>query len=181
MFILEEHKSSHYAPRTYYNAHRADLTIAIAANYLTGGEVVTHKAAKDKYLALPLTTPAIENARLLWRELKRRNVSVLNVAGNGIYTLSKYGYTQAGVNDYAFELLRHVVPHWPITLVVSGGQTGIDTAGAVAAQALGIPAELCYPKGYKVRFEDGIDVSVTKEWLTEWLTKQVEQIKVTRL
>lgn len=177
MLIVLEHKSSHYAPRTYYNASKADLTIAIAANYHTGGEVLTHKAAKGKYLALPIEKPAIENARLLWKELKSRNVKVLNIAGNGIYTLTKYGYTQPQVNQYVKELLAYVLPHWSLDLVISGGQTGIDTAGIVAAVSLGLKAEACLPKGYRMRFEDGMDVERTQEWVFDWLNEQIEELK----
>lgn len=176
MLVTLEHKSSHYAPRTYYNASKADLTIAIAANYHTGGEVLTHKASKDKYLALPIENPAIENARTLYRELKKRNVKILNVAGNGIYTLSKYGYEQKQVNQYVKELLGYVVPHWQLDLVISGGQTGVDTAGIVAAISLGIKAEACYPKGYKMRFEDGQDVDCDLDFLTDWIQGQVLEL-----
>lgn len=45
MLTILEHKSSSYAPRTYENAAKADVTIAIAVDYNTAGERLTHKAA----------------------------------------------------------------------------------------------------------------------------------------
>lgn len=171
-----EHKSASYAPRTYYNAHTADLTIAVASNYFTGGERCTHKAAGEKYLALPIENPAVENARLLYKELKKRDVKILNVAGNGIYTLNKSGWNQAKVNQYLFDLLSVIQPHYQIEKVISGGQTGVDIAGAVAALALEIPAELCYPKGYRLRFEDGVDIESTEDYLFDWIFGQVEEL-----
>lgn len=175
-YNLIEHRSAHYAPRTFFNASRADLTIAIAVNYHTGGERLTHKAAGERYLALPIELTTLESARLLYRELKTRNVKTLNIAGNGIYTLTKSGFTQDYVNRYLFDVLSHVKPHWAIDLIVTGGQTGIDTAGVVAACALGYAVEVCYPKGFRLRFEDGIDKQHSERWVKDWLNKQIEEL-----
>jgi hypothetical protein len=45
----------------------------------------------ERYLKLPLSMKPIEAARLLWRLCKELNVSTLNIAGNGIYTLNRHG------------------------------------------------------------------------------------------
>lgn len=178
MIKLIEHKSRSYAPRTYYNAHVAGLTTAVAINYHTGGELCTQKAAGEKYIALPITVSALDNARLLWRELKARNCSVLNIAGNGIYTLQKHGYSQSDVNLYIYEVLRLIQPHVNLEKIVCGGQSGVDIAGAVAAVELGIPVELCYPNGFRVRKEDGIDRDHTQLEIEEWINQQVTQLRV---
>ena len=34
---IQEYKSTSYAPRTYHNAHSADLTVAIACDFNTAG------------------------------------------------------------------------------------------------------------------------------------------------
>lgn len=60
-----EHPSSSYAPRTWANAANSDVTIAMAVDYSTAGERLTHKAAGKRYLALPLDEAWIVNARKL--------------------------------------------------------------------------------------------------------------------
>ena len=159
------HKSSGYGPRTYANAHEGDLTIAVAANYKTGGERLTHKAAGDKFLALPLAMDAIEAARLLYRTLRDRDLKnpVINVAGNGMQTMNRNGFTQKFVNIRLLEILSPVHKHWPIAKVVSGGQTGADMAGGIAAHALDIPVKLHFPAGFKQRYADGVDQQFSKE------------------
>ena len=90
-------------------------------------------------------------------------MSCLNVAGNGIYTLSKNGYDQMEVNEIVYHLINLVSNHWRIDKVVSGGQTGADIAGLIAAEKLGIPSVGTWPKGYKMRFENGVDILHTED------------------
>lgn len=161
-----EHTSSSYGPRTYANAAKADITIAIAVDYTTAGERLTHKAAGDKYLKLDPALPAVENARVLWRRVNNLGdcfPAILNVAGNGIYTLSKHGWTQARMDCYVYDVLEPIIDHCELGKIISGGQTGVDISGAWAAHKLGIDVEVLLPKGLIQRFEDGKDVSMTEE------------------
>lgn len=162
-----EHKSASYGPRTYVNAGRADLTIAFAVDYTTAGEKLTHKAAGTKYLAIGLDRDAVMAAREVWRACraigKGNEPLVLNIAGNGIYTLAKQGWAQQAVNRYIYNILALVAEHWPIGMIVSGGQTGVDLAGGVAAEMLGIPCEMTFPKGFRQRHENGVDFDHTEQ------------------
>lgn len=178
MIILHEHKSTSYAPRTFHNAVTADLTIAVAVNYYTGGEKLTHKAAGEKFLALPFDHPVVENARLLFKECQKRDVKILNVAGNGIATYAKAGVTRQEVNQYLYDMLALVTRHWPILKVISGGQTGADIAGAIAAHRLGIDVELTYPNGYRQRDEDGEDRNHTPEDIMAQIQQGAEMLVV---
>jgi len=162
MFTIIEHKSSSYAPRTYVNAASAQLTVAIASDFNTAGERLTKKAAGDNYLHLDISAPAIENARKLYSVMKKYNITTLNIAGNSIHTLSKCGFTQEDVNYYVYEILALVTNHLKVDKVVSGMQSGIDLAGAVAAKVLGIPFVGTMPNGYKQRWENGVDVNSTE-------------------
>ena len=130
-----EHSSESYAPRTYVNAGRADLTIAFAMDFNTAGEKLTRKAAGTKYLAMGLDRDSVMAAREVWKACRDAGKGdkplVLNIAGNGIYTLAKQGWTQEEVNKYIYDILALVTKHWPIEMIVSGGQTGIDLAGGV--------------------------------------------------
>jgi hypothetical protein len=54
-------------------------------------------------------------------------------------------------------VVAKVAEHWSITKIVSGGQTGADIAGLVAAVALQIPAIGTLPHGFRQRDEQGND------------------------
>jgi hypothetical protein len=160
-----EHTSSSYAPRTYVNAAKGDVTIAIAVDYSTAGEKLTRKAAGEKYLKLDPVLPWIENARLLFKRLARNGSkapATINVAGNGIYTLHKK-MSQEEANLYVYKILAQVGEYYPLKQIRSGGQTGVDIAGAVAGVTLGVDVELLLPKGFKQRFEDKVDREHTED------------------
>lgn len=166
MIEILEHKSSSYAPRTWANAAEADVTIALAVDYNTAGERLTHKAAGKRYLALPLDEAWIVNARKLYHRLTAlgiTNKATVNVAGNGIYTLVKAGWSQDEINDYIWRLLAQVHEYFHIDRIISGGQTGVDIAGGWSAVKLGIPCKLTLPKGFLQRHEDGKDRTHTRE------------------
>jgi hypothetical protein len=176
MLICKEYKSASYAPRTYHNASQG-VTLAIAVDFTTAGEKLTHKAANGKIMQINWGTDYVVAARALYSMLKKHDCHVVNVAGNGIYTLQKHGVTQAQANQYVYNILKLVNEHWPITQVVSGGQTGMDIAGLVAGVALGIESIGTWPKGYKMRFEDGKDVDNTEEWVHNYIVTQVAELE----
>lgn len=177
--IINEHKSSSYAPRTYHNASVADVTVIFAIDHTTGGEKCTHKAvnaAKSWMLMLDPNRKAIENARAIYHFLKHHNARTVNIAGNGMATWHKHGWTQEEINWHLLFALKLVHTHWPIEKIVSGGQTGTDIAAAVAAVKLGIDCELTYPKGYKMRWADGVDVDMTEESIMRWVDYWVGEL-----
>lgn len=166
MIELLEHKSSSYAPRTWHNASQG-VTLAFAADHTTAGERLTTKAATSKGIvhvdALAGAGELHKGAQRLYKKLKDSDCRVLNVAGNGIYTFSKHGWTQNLVNSMMQYLIETVHQHWRIDKIVSGGQSGADIAGLIVAERLGIPSTGMWPKGFKMRFENGVDVCHTKE------------------
>lgn len=81
--VIESAHSS-YGPRTRHNAHEAHVTAAFAVDFTTRGEALTHSAAGDRHLALPLAAPPIESARKLFVKLRAAPGRTLNVAGNGL-------------------------------------------------------------------------------------------------
>lgn len=110
---IVEHSSPKYTPRTYLNANSADLTAAFAVDFTTAGEKCTHKAAGEAYAAFPIQIVPIDTARRLYRCCKLMNVKVLNIAGNGIYTLSFNGWSQEEINQYIYDVLKPVHKHSP--------------------------------------------------------------------
>jgi hypothetical protein len=174
MINILEHSSSSYAPRTWHNAAQG-ITLAVAVDFSTAGEKLTTKAAQKQGIvhldARNFATGWLPAARELYKKLKDKDLHVINVAGNGIYTYAKHGFNQEGVNRMVSMVLDQVNQHWPIQHVVSGGQTGADIAGLIAAAHLGIECTGMWPKGYKMRFEDGIDVNHTPQQIMEILNQ----------
>lgn len=160
LLTVSEHSSHHYAPRTYWNAANADVTLAFAVDFQTAGERLTRKAAGNRYVSVPLklAVDPVEVARALYREVVRaRQARTLNIAGNGIYTLAAHGIDQPTLDRWLFRVFATIAPHYAFTRVLSGGQTGVDAAGLAVAVALGIPALATLPAGCVRRGEDGID------------------------
>ena len=173
MIEVHEHASSSYAPRTFYNAKSSDLTIAFAVDFATAGERLTRKAAGRAYVSIPLGLELKEAVKEILDAAKRYNASTLNIAGNGIYTLAEHGWTQRASNLYVFKVLRRVTRRREITVIRSGGQTGIDIAGIVAAYVLGISAIATLPKGFLQRAADGVDRTQSKSDVEKQIRKYV--------
>lgn len=170
------HKEETYPPRTYQNAKGADLTVAFAEDFSSKGEQLTKKAAGNKYLAISLDMPAIEAARLLYKDCKKRGVKVLNIAGNGIYTLKDYGWRQEHLNLWVYQVLDLVHKHYPLDMVISGGQTGVDFAGGVAGELLGLNPVMTFPKGYLQRTLKAYAHTQTEAQVLAEVDKQVAQL-----
>lgn len=166
ILIINQHKSVKYPPRTYYNATSAGVTLALALNLETAGELLTKKAAENRYIGFKLTDD-IMIARQLYKKMKQDNVNTLNVAGNGIYTLSEHGCSQEFINYFTYKIISKVHQHLPIEKIYTGGQTGVDISGAVTGYLLGIPTEVNLPLGYLQRFEYKKDVTGTREKVFE--------------
>ncbi len=165
MITVQEHTSKKYPPRTYFNATSSDVTLALAVDLNTAGEMLTKKAAGDKYIGFQLNsdTSSLEVARQLYKFMKSRNAKKLNIAGNGIYTLSEHGCDQEYINYFVHDVISKVNTYWPIEKIFTGGQTGVDLAGAVAARNLDIEALITLPNGYIQRFEDKKDIEQTQQ------------------
>ena len=168
---IQEHKSSSYGPRTYFNAASADVTVAIAVDHNTAGEKCTQKAAGDKIIKCTMQNNSIIEARNIWCFLKERNAHVINIAGNGIYTLVKNGWDQHSTNLLLFKTFEIISKHWKIDKIVCGGQSGVDLAGAVTAYKLGIDCVVTMPKGFKMRWEDGVD----REYSEDVVRRMIEE------
>lgn len=174
--LLKEHPSSSYAPRTWHNAKSADLTIAIAIDYGTQGEILTKKAAGNKYLKLDWLDSPEKNAKILLSVMEKDNLESLNIAGNGVYSFVKRDIGQEQVNKYVYELLSAVHSNRQIKKIFTGGQTGVDIAGAIAGFALGVETEVTFPKGYKQRNSKGYDHEYTKQEIFESIKSQSERL-----
>ena len=164
--------TTNYPQRTKENADWSDITLAIASDFNTAGEKLTKRVAGNKYISSPVprrgndltipTATAKYYADEIVKEINSKGLPTnnvkLNIAGNGIYTLSNY--SQEEVDNYVTTLIQELQNNGvTISAIRSGGQTGIDEAGIKAAVRLGIPAEVHSTSDFKFRDKSGRDIS----------------------
>lgn len=171
MLTIVEHHISGYRERTMFNASSAALTVAMAMDFTTAGERLTRSAAQGRYVAYDLQGSFIEIARDLYLRVRSLNPVSLNIAGNGMRTLSQFGIEQDWVNHRLYGILQLVHKYCPITRVHTGGQTGVDLAGAIAAYALDINTIVTMPRYFTQRGADGKDCQHTQQEIFEQVTR----------
>ena len=172
--IFKEHRDSSYVGRTKENAS-ADATIAIACNFNSAGEKLTKQLVEAQgkvYIPVDINGSLEISDKCVEFIVKRLNSSLygnlldnsitLNIAGNGIYTM-RGKYRQDDLDTYVYNLLLKVLnsPNLKciIKLIRTGGQTGLDEAGAKAGVKLGIDTLVVCPKGWLYRDLSGSDIS----------------------
>lgn len=181
--VFREYAQRGYRGRTIENA-RADVTLAFAHDFHTAGENLTRSAVWSQHkMYVPVrfigqlaTDNAIDYAVEKFNATGLDRVR-LNIAGNGIYTISKVRIvadkpdshiTQNDVDGYMFDFLTRLIerPDLKPTIVSvhSGGQTGFDEAGVKAAHWLKIPASVLAPKGWVFRDVSGKDIADEKQF-----------------
>ena len=162
-----EHAASGYASRTRHNANSAGLTVAIAADFSTAGERLTASASHGRYLAIPIDLEPAKAGLRLAKALRYLATDILNVAGNGMHTLARHRHSQSQVNQHVYAVLAAAHSLLPIRRIVTGGQTGVDIAGAIAACKLQIPVVATMPAGFMQRGADGVDSCGTAASVTQ--------------
>jgi hypothetical protein len=152
-----------YRRRTIENANWSDITIALAQNFRTAGENLTKNSAGSKYASadlLPESNDASAIAENLYNQIKAKGKTSnlkINIAGNGIYSMEQ---SQSYYNDLVTQILEKLQDKGiTISEIRSGGQTGIDEAGIIAAQRLGIPNEVHSTANFMFRDKSGKDIS----------------------
>lgn len=163
-----------YPSRTRENANWSDITIALAQDFNTAGEKLTKNAAGNKYVSSTLSTEsndASEIAENLYSQIKAKRKTdnlKINISGNGIYSMSQ---NQAYYNDLMTQILEKLQNKGvTISEIRSGGQTGIDEAGIIAAQRLGIPNEVHSTANFMFRDKSGKDISDEQAFKNRFLS-----------
>ncbi|NTW34292.1 MAG: hypothetical protein HGB12_17015 [Bacteroidetes bacterium] len=167
-----------YKQRTCQVIKASDVVIALAADFTTYGEIATLQTAKTYgklYIPIDITkdicftdTSKVRSLIIQYAKFKKKSSLILNIAGNGIYTLKKFG-NQEMFDDLVSDFLNSVLDlsdmsidkfvSMSIDKFVSGGQTGIDEAGIKAAYQYRIPnITVIAPKGWAFRDKDGKDI-----------------------
>lgn len=166
MIEFLEDASSSYSPRTWRNAGEADATIAVAIDFNTAGEKLTKKAATTQgklFIQLHLNLQGeiipedYDPLQNFIKEFNDRGCSILNIAGNGIYTLSRYHIPQQVLDATIYKLIVYMLFQGlcKITTIRSGGQTGVDESGLKVGDYLCLRTICLAPKGWRFRIEDG--------------------------
>lgn len=161
MITFNEIQKKGYAARTAHNIMKCGVTIAFATDFKTKGELLTKKLCeqyKKPYIPVDFNNKELSDERVNrianWFHTHDRS-GVINIAGNGIYSLNE---TQDELNRFMesfFEKLEWCIG---IDLIISGGQTGFDEAGIVAADWMGYDCEVNAPKGWCFRNKQGKDI-----------------------
>lgn len=176
---FKEHPLADYPSRTRENAS-ADVTIALAVDFNSAGEKLTKNSVTqqgkmyipiDLNKGLAVTPERVDKIVDMLNRIGKPEIT-MNIAGNGIYTMAGQ-YTQPQLDEFMYQLLSAVLqsPNLKTKIVAgrTGGQTGMDEAGAKAMSRLGIPTTVLAPKGWKMRGIDGKDVSGATEFQKRFL------------
>jgi len=172
--IKFEEDTGGYASRTARNAE-ADATLQFALNFNTPGERLTASSVQNAGKVLipidistPLNPDRDERILEVIDTLRTNNVKSINIAGNGIYYPDMPD--QATLDTYIHNFLERTMnrlPQGQITSIRSGGQTGIDEAGAKAGARLGIPTTVLAPKDWMHRTSEG-DISDQEAFISRF-------------
>lgn len=184
MIVFREHTNSGYSGRTAENAS-AHITIAFAVNFLSAGEILTKKEVlkkKKTYFPVDIKESLEIPDATITSLVKAMNSSLrgslfdeeisVNIAGNGIYTMSSQ-YPQKELDDMVYLTLKRCLEHPGLKVKIiqirTGGQSGIDESGAKAGTRLGIPTLVLAPKGWKWRNALGQDVLGEEKFKSRFL------------
>lgn len=170
MIQFQEYTETGYALRTWENAKKADLTIAFAVDFDTAGEKLTRKAAYGKYYAVNMLYTFNQAITGCLEEINRRKPTILNIAGNGIYTLYKDGLvSQEQINEYVESFLLILCTATDKRFIIrSGGQTGVDEAALKAGDKLGLETICLAPKNWMFRDITGKDICDEQAFLARF-------------
>lgn len=152
-----------YATRTKFNAQHSHMTLYFCASEKeTPGMSMTMDYSDQFYkVVIPGHNASIE---LVLDALGGLPEPVVNIAGNSIYRWPDY-VTQTMVDTWVLNYLEPIAKKYPNLIVRSGGQTGADWAGIVAAQKLGLDCVAVFPKGFRQRSRQRLDFYNTEEEL----------------
>ena len=168
-----EDTSRNYGHRTWANAAWSDITLALAADFSSPGEITTRRAAGDKWIGYPLPrnlerlTPYPLDLRRVTEKVARLIAGhpackaegiQLNIAGNGAFALKNAGIKTGSLVCFIEDILA-ACKEMGVTIleVRSGGQTGVDEAAIKAAQRQRMKCSVLAPKGFRMRDERGND------------------------
>ena len=144
------------------NMNKADIVLGLGTDFTMGDEkIIQQRASKEKKWHSVILgskkdapkgfNPSDEAIDLIVKNLSAIRGNIINVVGNDIAALYKKGYTQEDVDKYIYNILSKVSEKYPISKIISNGQTGIAEASIKAAKKLGIPVDIIAFKDYALK------------------------------
>jgi len=187
--FIEDTKRN-YAHRTWANAEWSDITLAIASDMSSPGELTTKKAAGPRYVGYQLPPDFAEKveytnprcrmadeviAMIMEHPHFRKDGLRLNIAGNSQISLDRAGITTNQVRSLLSSVLNGLRQRGvSFAEIRSGGQTGVDEAGIKAAQDLGIRCSILAPKGFRMHYEDGVELEGREQFTDRFREQYIE-------
>lgn len=186
--FIEDYKRN-YAHRTWENAEWSDITLALAIDMFSPGEITTKKAAGPRYIGVELPedfsrrclypNPISKFAESIASDIKshpnfKKEGLKLNIAGNSQITLDKHGIPTKRVRSLlrtVFNLLKQDGVNFQVR---SGGQTGIDEAGIQAAQDASVNCSILAPKGWRMHREEGVELEGKAAFVERFREKVID-------
>jgi hypothetical protein len=144
------------------NINEADAVFGLGTNFETKDEKVVRDRAgrENKWYGVKLGSkadapnnfkPNADAIAQMVANLSNLNGGVVNIVGNDISQLAKEGYSQKDIDTYVYNILSEVAKQFPISKIISNGQTGIAEASIKAAKRLKIPVKIRAFSGYQLR------------------------------
>ena len=185
IMIFEESKGG-YRQRTIENVQASDATLMMAIDPHSAGEMLTWRACRESkkpvlrvHISTSTSTTAIDSdaspcnrltldktSKEMAKFLTDNKVQHLNVAGNCLDKFVKHGISQSQLDDLVLAFLRDAIANTKdkevgvlLHTVRSGGQSGIDEAGAKAGAQLKLKTIVRAPTRWMFRKGNGQDVS----------------------
>ncbi len=169
-----------YGHRTWANAEWSDITIAVASDMSSPGEITTKKAAGPRYVGFQLPEDFMEICKypnpkgkladkLIHKVIThphfKKDGLKLNIAGNSQISLDKAGISTATVRSFLQRVLNGLLNEGiKFAEIRSGGQTGVDEAGIQAAQHLGLKCSILAPKDFRLHYKQGVEIEGLKQF-----------------
>ena len=181
MITFIEHPHTGYALRTRDNALLSDGTICLSVDFKSPGSILTHKTcygACKPFIRIDLNEYEVmtdRQAMQIAAELMEYDIRVLNIAGNSMPHL-RSKYTQEGVNAKVIDCMNKVHALWPLESVRTGGQGGVDLAGNLWAESIGMDSVVLAPKGWMFRNEAGRDICSEQAFMARFPGYSMEDL-----